>query len=189
MKLVAESLNEFERGQGVRKTLNLGLEQQIRKFIEGHGYLMPDGQPGQSWKKKQPLWVCAKFGMEEFVRHLLTRGADPTANDSAALRWASGKGYPEIVKMLLDAGGDPDAEGTLSTCQKRYYPGEAYAWADRNDNAEIISLLNQSKAGKIFFEPETKSETQKLVKDTIQSHTEKEKPELEPEEENKGTWI
>ena len=191
MKLVAESLNEFERGMGVKRSLDIGMDAQIRNFVEKRGYLIDDGQYKDRYKKKQPLWVCSKFGMVEFVRHLLLNGADPTANDSAALRWAAGMGHLEIVKMLLDAGADPHAEGTLSTWQKRSFPGEAFAWAGREGYYEVITALKAAEQGATFF---PKPETEKLVKDKLDVSANKPQPELEEEpveepEENKGSWI
>lgn len=162
MKLIAESLYEFERSGKVRKTLGIGTEEIFRQFLNGTPYKI-DGYP--SWRKKTPLWVSARYGRSDFVSYFLTKGADPMEYDSAALRWASGLGYEEIVKLLLDAGADPDAEGTLTYWQKRRYPGEAYAWADRNNHNNIINLLNRSKRGEIFFKQETKIVPEQVPKD------------------------
>lgn len=183
MRLVAESLYEFERSGNAKRTMGIGMDAQIRKFVESKGYLIPDGQPGQSWKKREPLWVCSKFGATDFVRHLLMSGADPTSHDSAALRHACGHGFEEIVAMLLDAGANADAQGTSYN--------ECYKWATREGHTGVIDLLERHKRGEKFFKIESKPETEKIVQDTIQSHTEKEEPELEPEEENEneGSWI
>ena len=41
----------------------------------------------------------------DVVRELLDEGADIHTKDGAALRWASGKGHLEVVRLLLDRGG------------------------------------------------------------------------------------
>ncbi len=181
MKLVAESLYEFERSGDPKRAMGLGMDEQIRKFVESKGYLIPDGNRNESYKKREPLWVCSKFGMTDFVNHLLMAGADPRANDSAALRHACGHGFEEIVAMLLDAGANPAAQGTSYD--------ECFKWAGRNGHDGVVDLLNRSIRGEKFSKEEIKSkpETQKIVKDAIQKNTEE--PELEPEEEKKGGWI
>ncbi len=105
--------------------------------------------------------TCAVFARrEEVVRSLLARGADPNACGSGALMWAAEGGnpgfvralleagakpgyvdvlfsalpYPEIVRLLVDAGADPRAEfigahtrGTILDIARRKYSPEVVA--------------------------------------------------------------
>ena len=183
MSLVPESLYElfeFERTGSVKKTLNIGIANQIERFINDKTpYQMEDGKYG--YRKKSPLWVCTKYNKPHFVKFLLQTGASPVAHESAALRWACGYGLTEIVAMLLDAGADPDAEGPG--------PGaETYRWAAREGHTDVIDLLNRSKRGEKFFPPEDEPTTvaQKVSRTIHQPQAQVEEP--EPEEENKG-WI
>ena len=184
MSLVPETLYEsrrvyeFERTGSVHKTLNIGMAQRIRNFIEKDTpyEIMEEGKWG--WKYKTPLWVCTKYGKTDFVRHLLQNGESPVAQESAALRWACGLGLREIAAMLLDAGADPDAGGPG--------PGaETYRWARREGHYDIIDLLDRSKRGEIFF-PE-KEEVAHKVQNIVKQRMEEPEPVEEPEE-NKG-WI
>jgi hypothetical protein len=180
MKLVAESLYEFERTGSVHKTLNIGMNQRIENFIENETPYKAQTEPRyQGWRYKTPLWICTRYNQPQFVKYLLQTGADARAHESAALRWACGFGYRDIVAMLLDAGADPDAQGAG-------YGAETYRWANREGHYDIIDLLDRSKRGDIFFTGE-KEPVAKKVQDIVQRGVEEE-PESVEEPENKG-WI
>lgn len=190
MKLVAESLNEFERGRGVKPTLDIGMDAQLANLYKASGYEMPGSS--NRYRVREPLWIASRAGHTDLVKYLLAKGSDVHANDDAALRWAAGKGHEEVVKILLDAGANPHAQGTLSYWQKRSYPGEAFAWASREGHYDVVDALKQAEQGAVFF-PKAKPETEKLVRDKIGSVPEVPEPEevqepAEAEEENKG-WI
>ena len=195
MGLVAESLYElyeFERTGSVHKTLNIGMIEQIKNFIHNDThYEIDDGStnPYQRghWRKKTPLWVCARYNKPDFVKYLLKTGASPLAQECAALRWACGFGYRDIAAMLLDAGADPDADGPGSGYDRETGKSmpETYRWAKRNGNYEIIDLLNRSKAGEIFFPEEAPTKAAQTVSQAINKP--QEEPVEEPEE--KGGWI
>lgn len=194
MSLVPESLYEsrklceFERTGNVTKSLNIGMQQQIQNFVDKETPYEIEGEGNKyRWRAKKPLWISTKYGMTNFVKFLLDTGADPTANDSAALRWAAGLGYEEILKMLLDAGANPDAKGTLSRWQQNHFSGEAYRWAERNGFYNIIKALDQAKSGVKFFEPSSERAQQ-----VVNRAMDKPAPEVEMEEveepENNG-WF
>lgn len=149
--LVCETLYDFRRTRSARATLGLGLDEQIKRFIRSTGYRIQGLYAVNNTPYKKPLWICASRGMVQFVDYLLLNGADPKADDSAALRWAAGRGYEEIVKMLLDAGANPGAAGTLNGGELYRFGGEAYAWAMREDYQNIINILEQAERGVKFF--------------------------------------
>ena len=181
MKLVSESLQEFlfesqikfKLGKNFKDSIRIGLDSIIRNFIQ-------DENPYKnSWSKRDPLWVCVKYNKIKFVDYLIKKGVDVHVNDDAALRWACGLGFKEIVALLLDAGADPDVEG----------PGgklECYTWADRNRHYDIIDLLDRSKDGEKFFTEESQEEV-KEVPPIVRP----ELPQLETpdEKEEENNWI
>ena len=59
--------------------------------------------------KESLLTLAASNVLFEAIPPLLEAGASPTANKSAAFRWAAEFGQDEIVKMLLEAGADINA--------------------------------------------------------------------------------
>jgi ankyrin repeat protein len=58
-----------------------------------------------------PLHVAAEFGQAGAARLLLAHGADVSLldleNDAIALSWAAFFGRPQVTKVLLEAGSDP----------------------------------------------------------------------------------
>lgn len=114
---------DFQRGGNPRSSLGIGLEAQYNKILKEN--------PHYIISNKNPLWVSAKAGNPELVRFFIERGEDPTANDSAALRWASGFGHEEVVKILLQAGADPLAKNS-----------EAFSWAERDGHEGVLRILS-----------------------------------------------
>lgn len=179
MKLVPESLVEsmsyhsmgFHKSGDVKSTMNLGIAAQFKKFMQGVSY---------SEKQKEPLWVCASQDKPLFVKYLIESGADVNANDNAALRWACGRGFEEVAKLLLDAGADPGASGTSYD--------ECFKWARRKGHTNIIDILNRSIRGEIFFEqPEQEARPVHSTKDL---RREPPTPEQETEDDSEeNNWI
>jgi len=77
------------------------------------------------------LSVAAVFGEIEAVEALIAGGADVAADHNSAVRWASAGGNHNIVRMLVEAGADP---------QLGLYDAVAAG------NFQIIELLLQSGA-------------------------------------------
>ena len=181
MKLVPEFIEEvrsqrifeFERTGDPKRSMGIGIEAQIRNFIKNE---TPYDIKGP-WRhrNKEPLWVCSKYNKPLFVRHLLDAGEDVHANHDAALRWACGMGHTEVVKLLLDAGAYPPAEGA-----GRDY--ECYAWATREGHHEVIKLLNDSKRGAKFSEPVDRARQ-------VPREEPLEEPREEPEKPEENKWI
>lgn len=63
------------------------------------------------------LHTAAKTGRVKAVRLLLARGANPNAREAGdntyPLHWAAARKNPEIIRALLDAGGDVDGFGDV----------------------------------------------------------------------------
>ena len=71
-------------------------------------------------------------GHLEVVKLLLKHGADVHTYDDYALRWASENGHLEVVKLLLKHGADVHA-----VCDY------ALRWASRNGHLEVVKLLKE----------------------------------------------
>jgi hypothetical protein len=63
------------------------------------------------------------------IKKLIAEGADPKANDSYALRWASKYGHTEVVKILIPVS-DP-----------KTFNSAALRLASRNGHYDIVKLL------------------------------------------------
>ena len=63
------------------------------------------------------LFDAARHGQLEVVKQLLAQGADPNVRESGdntyPIHWAAASGHIEVVRALLDAGGDVDGFGDV----------------------------------------------------------------------------
>jgi hypothetical protein len=103
----------------------------IRKVIlpeDARVYENP-GKP-KKWKADKVILGEREYINIDVIRRLIDEGADPTADDSSVLRWATLSGNTEIVKLLLEAGTDPKSINSL-----------ALRWAAENGHIEIVKLL------------------------------------------------
>ena len=69
------------------------------------------------------------------VKASINAGADIHAEDDVVLRWASSRGYFEIVKVLLDAGADVHVMDAWSL-----------HWASKEGHIKVVKLLEQAKS-------------------------------------------
>ena len=76
-------------------------------------------------------------GYLEVVKYLVSKGADVTAGDNYAVKYASRNGHLEVVKYLVSKGADVTA-------------GDNYAvkWASENGHLEVVKYL-VSKGAKL----------------------------------------
>jgi ankyrin repeat protein len=63
------------------------------------------------------LMTCARTGNAKAVKALLVHGARPNATESAhnqtALMWAAAQNHPDVVRLLIEAGGDLRARSRI----------------------------------------------------------------------------
>lgn len=188
MKLVSESLGEFinnelyefDKTGDAKKTMNMGMWNQIKAWIKKDRDYDIDGP--YHYRNRAPLWICVKRNKPEFVKFLIEYGEDIHDNNDAALRWACGMGNREIVAMLLDAGANPDAQDSNGK-------PECYNWANRKKHFDIIDLLDRSKNGERFFEEEAEEPVKEVPRVVRQELPQLETPAEEDEVEEKNNWI
>ena len=84
----------------------------------------------------------AKRGDLDAVRWMLAHGADPDARWShwganvTAMHLAAMAGYAEIVRILLDAGGDP-------TIRDDVHGGDVAGWAEHHHHYEVVAMIRE----------------------------------------------
>jgi hypothetical protein len=77
------------------------------------------------------LIISAEYGHLETVKYLVSIGADYTADNNYAIRWASRHGHLETVKYLVSIGANHTAD---NKCAIRY--------ARMNGHSEIVKYLS-----------------------------------------------
>jgi ankyrin repeat protein len=101
-----------------------------------------------------PLHVAAQFGQAGAARLLLVHGADVSLldleNDAIALSWAAFFGHPEVTKVLLQAGSDPQQRNKHGLTPLDCALGGAQGQWQRFSNASLedwrrcVELLQRS---------------------------------------------
>ena len=78
----------------------------------------------------EDLSAAAEYGHPELVRFLLTAGADINADNGHPLWVAAYRGRREVVRILLTAGADASARDS-----------GAMRWARKNGHYDVVRLL------------------------------------------------
>lgn len=73
--------------------------------------------------------------LDEIVRLLLEKGADPAAEDNFPLRWAAHNGHAVIVEMLLKTG----------KVDVRSQNGYSLKWAKLNGHDQVVKLITEQE--------------------------------------------
>ena len=100
------------------------------------------------------LHTAAQAGQLPVVDLLLRRGLDPNTRERGdntyAMHWAAAGGHADIVKRLIDAGGDVVGHGDDHSLE---VIGWASAWEGCDDDAhrEVVRLLQQNGARHNIF--------------------------------------
>lgn len=136
--------------QIVEKELELTTRDLLHNFLGTH--ILPNGGNfgtlvGTMWytatldliERTAPLYFAASYGLVSIVQLLLTSGSDIDLeaegghHASTALQVAAYRGHTGCVRLLLDAGADPNSRNSLD--QSSLY------WAQVQGFAEIVELL------------------------------------------------
>ncbi|GAB1197943.1 hypothetical protein APSETT444_007249 [Aspergillus pseudonomiae] len=98
--------------------------------------LIPEAATEEAWST-EPLYYASSFGMTLVVERLIKSGINLDSpggrHDATALTVASYRGQLAVVKMLLDAGSDPN----LKDC----HGITSLGWAKRKGHREVETLL------------------------------------------------
>ena len=99
---------------------------------------IPDGvdvvevNSGNSQKFKSPSIILGERELIdiEVIERLINEGADVTAKNNEAVRWASDNGHTDVVTLLIEHGADVTADNNF-----------AIRWASKNGHTATVKLL------------------------------------------------
>jgi catechol 2,3-dioxygenase-like lactoylglutathione lyase family enzyme len=151
----------IEQLQGTATTLyfeacHKGDADTVRRLVASDPSLVRATPPGAQHRGWTGLHEAAKNGYVDTARVLLEYGADPNARDAGdntyPLHWAAAHRQLEIVRMLLDAGGDVHGFGDVHELDAIgwatvFHPGESTP----GDKPEVAALLVERGARHHIF--------------------------------------
>ena len=91
--------------------------------------------PTYGYSKDDSLIIASEKGLFPLVKYLVETGADITANNNEAVRWASARGYLPVVKYLVEHGANINARNN-----------QALIEAVQRGNFQIIKYLVENGA-------------------------------------------
>jgi hypothetical protein len=111
-----------------------------------------NGQRLKAWLKLQwdegrdekgitPLHIAARYGLISYVRHLVFQQVDVHAADAygkTPLWWAASSGYSDIVRLLVQAGADPDVDDNVNGLKPLHQ-------AASNNHADVVRALLEAE--------------------------------------------
>lgn len=125
----------------------------LRRLLAQEPSLVRAEKPDAEYRGWTALHAAAQHGQPEAVRLLLRHGADPNARESGdntyPLHWAAARKDVEIVRALLDAGGDVQGVGDVHELD---VIGWAGVYREPGDNpVPLVSLLLERGAHHHIF--------------------------------------
>ncbi|KAF1839459.1 ankyrin [Decorospora gaudefroyi] len=88
-------------------------------------------------KNIAPLAIAARYGLVSYVRHLISKQVDVEGRDvygTTALWWAAASGHAEIIRLLVQAGANPDIDDKMEGLKPLHE-------AAKNNHSEAIGAL------------------------------------------------
>lgn len=118
---------KFTQDSDPIQDLGIGVKHQLKEWLKTEFYYNHGFK--NDWDR---LWICAYNGKTDFVKYLLSIGANVHYGGERALAFACDQSHLEIVKLLLDAGAKVYSTDDL-----------CYRWAAGNGNTSIVKLLEE----------------------------------------------
>jgi hypothetical protein len=129
-KNIKESLNEkFKEDSDPIDDLGIGMMHQIKEWVKTHGDAHHELRNTNDINEF--IWICAAYDKIDFVKYLIAKGANVHAYEDDSLLEAIWHNFPEMTKVLLDAGADINARG----------PGVLLKIAISRKSKEVIKII------------------------------------------------
>jgi len=123
---------EFERGIEPRKAMKIGMMDRILQQMK------EDDTWVWEYTLDDRLQWASREGNINYVKYLLSKGADIHSDEEITFQWAITKGWIELVKVLIDAGAQINFGGPISKDKAKSYHLRA---AIETGHKDIVKLL------------------------------------------------